>query len=230
MNRKKFFLRGVVILSLTVFLLGAAGCGYFKNVRDDFMDIGTLGAGVVVPVMKTEEGQKAFAPIPHAIGVYVQCTDFFHLGYLTKQTYDLDWDRRGLAVNEDIRTMGGYTFDHSIRLYQNPVAANKYKREGNELDGWRTHMENLKMPFSDTGAKRLIYNKKSEKQPFFYKGWQDWETFSVELAVPEPFILHSGIYLKAGVDPSQVFDAVLSLFCIDLYQDAAYRLDGSLRY
>ncbi len=229
MNRK-IFLSALMIFVSAGFLLNTAGCGYFKNVRDDFMDIGTLGAGVVVPVMKTQEGQKAFAPIPHSFGVYVQCTDFFHLGYLTKHTYDIEWERRGLSVSEDIRTMGGYTFDHAIKLYQRPVLANAYKKEGNDLCGWRTHMANLKAPFTDASAKQLIYNEKSEELPFFYKGWQDWETFSVEVAVPEPFILHSGIYLRAGVDPSQVFDFVLSLFCIDLYQDAAYKIDGCLRY
>jgi hypothetical protein len=68
------------------------------------------------------------------------------------------------------------------------------------------------------------------KLPRLYRGWQDWETFSVEIAVPEPFLLHSGFYLRAGVDPSQVLDLALSLICLDLYSDRAYTFWGDYRF
>jgi hypothetical protein len=66
--------------------------------------------------------------------------------------------------------------------------------------------------------------------PGLYRGWQDWETFSVEIAVPEPLLLHSGFYLRAGVDPSQILDLALSLICIDLYSDRAYTFWGDYRF
>ena len=61
-----------------------------------------------------------------------------------------------------------------------------------------------------------------ESLPWLSQGWQDWETISIEVAIPEPFILHSGFYARVGVDPSQVFDLFLGLFGLDLYGDAAY--------
>ncbi|MBT4821295.1 MAG: hypothetical protein HON70_36635, partial [Lentisphaerae bacterium] len=60
--------------------------------------------------------------------------------------------------------------------------------------------------------------------------WQDWETISAEIAFPEPFILHSGFYLRAGFDPSQIFDLALSVIGLDLYQDAAYTWCGDYKY
>jgi len=66
--------------------------------------------------------------------------------------------------------------------------------------------------------------------PNLYRGWQDWETFSVEIAIPEPFLLHSGFYMRAGIDPSQVLDLALSLICLDLYSDRAYTFWGDYRF
>ena len=66
--------------------------------------------------------------------------------------------------------------------------------------------------------------------PFLHRGWQDWETISVEVAIPEPFLLHSGFYGRIGFDLSECFDLLLSICCIDLYDDAAYTWSGELKY
>lgn len=67
--------------------------------------------------------------------------------------------------------------------------------------------------------------------PDLHRGWQDWETISFEIAIPEPFLLHSGFYLRAGFDPSQIFDMVLGLVGVDLYRDAAYEcMSGDYKY
>ena len=46
--------------------------------------------------------------------------------------------------------------------------------------------------------------------------------FSLEVAIPEPFILHSGINARVGFDVSEVFDLALGLICIDFYDDNAF--------
>jgi len=220
----------VLILMAGILVFGAAGCGYVKNVRDDVMDIGSVGVGVVPPVVPTDAGAKAVGPLPPALGIYGQVTDFFHLGALKKYTGDAEWDRRGLAITADSRTKIGIGPWHYVRINQKPVAANDYKTTDNKLDAWRSHMDNLKDPLFEAPAKTLIYREKYAAMPYMYKGWQDWEMVSAEVAIPEPFITHSGFYLRLGFDPSQIFDAALSILCLDLYQDAAYNFDGSLKY
>jgi hypothetical protein len=208
--------------------LSATGCGYLKNLRDDALDCGTFAVGIVPPVVPTAEGPKVVGFLPPAIGAYVQVTDFFHLGALFKATGDAEWDRRGLGLTVDRRTELGLGPIHHVYIEQTPIAANDYKTTANELDGWRAHMDKLTDPVFGAPAKTLIYVPVEDtvtgckSLPYLPRGWQDWETISVELAVPEPFILHTGFYVRAGVDVSQVFDLVLSVFCIDLYGDAAY--------
>ncbi len=220
----------VLIIMAAVVVIGASGCGYLKNVRDDVMDIGTAAVGVVPPVVPSDAGPKAVGPLPPAIGVYAQVTDFFHAGALKKYTGDAEWDRRGLAVTADSRTKVGVGPWHYVRINQKPAAANAYKETDNDLDAWRSHMADLKDPFFEAPAKELIYREKYAAMPYLYKGWQDWETVSAEIAIPEPFITHSGFYVRLGIDPSQVFDAALSIVGLDLYSDAAYNFDGSLKY
>ena len=82
--------------------------------------------------------------------------------------------------------------------------------EGDEADTWTYGIQEL---------------------PWLYRGWQDWEMVSFELAIPEPFLLHSGFYFRAGFDLSQVFDLALGLIGVDLYSDAAYKCwSGDYKY
>ncbi len=243
--RRAETLRAVAVVALAAGLaLSAGGCGYLRNVRDDVLDCGTFAIGVVPPVVPGSEGPKAIGPIPPAIGVYVEATEFLHLGALFKATGDLDWDRRGLSVGVDVRRKLGIGPLHDIYIKQEPIWANAYKTPGGDMAGWRGHMRALRDPLFNSPAKTLIYEPSEtsliesyegtdiswQSLPWMHRGWQDWETFSLEVAIPEPFILHSGIYVRAGVDPSQVFDLVLSVFGLDLYSDAAYKLEGDLKY
>ena len=222
--------RLTALLTLCVLtLIAMSGCGYLKNVRDDTMDCFILGGGVVTPVVPQEEGNQAVGFLPPSIGVYVQATDFMHLGGLYKITGDVEMDRRGLAVVGDHRAKAGLGPLHYVMVQQTPILANAYKEEGNQMDGWREHMRRLKDPLLNSSAKELVYDSPMPR-PFLHRGWQDWEMFSVEVAIPEPFILHSGLALRAGFDPSQVFDLALGLFCIDLYDDNAYRFGGKLQH
>jgi hypothetical protein len=227
-------------------VFASASCGYLRNVRDDFLDIGTLAVGAVPPVMpfsgKDGDGAKSVGFIPPAIGVYVEATDFWHFGALYKNTVDAEWDRRGLGVVADERTKLGFGPCHSVQIDQKPIYTNDYKSSGNELDGWREHMIALKDPIFDRSAKQMMFdgttfarpmqpNSPKGSQPGLHRGWQDWETFSLELGISEPFFFHTGLYFRIGFDPSQVFDFVLCLIGIDLYQDNAYFYStGALKY
>jgi len=233
---RRMSLRAVLAVVALAGLLVSTGCGYLKNLRDDALDCGTLAIGVVPPVVPTTEGPKAVGLLPPAIGAYVEVTEFLHLGALFKATGDLEWDRRGLGVMVDERAKLGLGPFHAVWIGQRPIAANSYKKTDNELDAWRMEMDDMKDPVFGAPAKTLIYEFAADspagctRVPYFSRGWQDWEQISVELAVPEPFILHSGFYVRAGVDPSQIFDLVLGIFCIDLYGDAAYKLNGEPKY
>lgn len=219
-----------------------AGCGYLKNVRDDALDIGTASVGVVTPVAPGEEGTFGIGPIPPAFGLYAQATDFIQLGAIAKATGDLEWDRRGFGLTGDVRKKVGLLFLHDIYIKQYPFAVNAYKKPGSKLQGWRNHMDSLSVFSSNTSAKTLIYEPKASDEvtlanwterpslPYFHNGWQNWEIFSLEAAIPEPFLLHSGLYVRLGVDPSEVFDFALGLICLDLYSDNAFRFFGAVKH
>ncbi len=220
---------------LMVALLGcvvvwATGCGYLKNTRDDFKDCFILGAGVVVPVVPGEDENIAVGLLPPSLGIYLEATEFFHLGGIYKVSGDLEWDRRACGIVVDKRTKVGIGPLHYVDVEQWPIWVNDYKSEGNKMDGWREYMRDFKDPVFGRPAKELIFEKKYGALPFLHRGWQDWEVFSLEIAIPEPFILHSGFNVRAGVDPSQMFDFVLGVFCLDLYDDNAYRFFGALQH
>jgi hypothetical protein len=196
----------------------------------------------VPPVVYTEEGTKAVGLLPPALGLYAEFTDFFHLGALFKATADLEWDRRGYGTIVDVRTKVGLGPVHYVDIKQTPIWYNAYKVEGSEMDGWRQHMAELRDPVFHAPAKTMIfkpdeeygagaYQNQGHGLRYLYKGWNDWETISLEVAVPLPFICHLGVYFRAGCDPSQLFDFVLSLACLDLYDDAAYEtFSGKPKY
>jgi hypothetical protein len=235
--------RTVVLLALVCGLfLPAAGCGYVKNLRDDFLDCGTMAVGIVTPIAPSEEGPKAMGFLPPAIGVYVEATSLFHLGALYKATGDLEWDRRGYGVMGDYRRKFGFGPIHDVCIWQHPYAANAYKTPDSMMEPWQEHMDGLRDPLFKSSAKTMIFKPEKfdlygldeasewESLPWLYRGWQDWEMISVEVAIPEPFILHSGFYFRVGVDPSQFFDLFLGIFGIDLYHDAAFNFNGSLKH
>jgi hypothetical protein len=222
--------RSVMVLALLATVVTAgSGCGYFKNVRDDFMDIGGLAIGVTTPVLEEGNDATVLGFLPPCLGVYAQATDFLHLGALYKVSADVVWDRRGAGIIVDERAKFGVGPYHWVTIRELPIVANGYKKEDSGLGAWREAMASRKDPVFGAPAKIVKYSTK-DWQPYLWQGWQDWETFSLEVAVPEPFLTHCGLYLRASVDPSQVLDAVLSLFFLDLYGDRAFTIDGSLRF
>ncbi len=237
----KAYVRWVALpMVLALVALSTTGCGYLKNLRDDVLDVGTLAVGFVPAVVPGPDGPQAIGFLPPAFGVYAQATELLHLGFIYKATGDLEWDRRGYGVVVDRRTKFGVGPFHYEVIRQTPIAVNDYKTTGNELDGWRRHMDGLTDPITKSPAKTLIYEpvegvytgrgEDPVHLPYLARGWQDWEMFSLEVAVPEPFILHSGFYARVGFDPSQIFDLALSVFCIDFYGDAAYTFSGEPKH
>ena len=232
--------------ALLALIVLASSCGYARNVRDDFLDIGTFAIGGVSPIKPSANGSEPQAAgfLPPAFGLYVQATDFFQAGALYKNTVDLEWDRRGYGIVADERYKAGFLFmNKEVRINHSPIYMNDYKTTGNNKDGWREHLDGLRDPIYCKPAKTLLFNDKvgggdsscnlpaglrlndvgaEPHDSRLYLGWQDWETFSVELGISEPFFFHTGIYLRAGFDPSQIFDFFVGLFCIDLYTDNAY--------
>ena len=81
-----------------------------------------------------------------------------------------------------------------------------------------------------TVAKRLLFNDNKAVHAGLHRGWQDWMAVNAEVAIPEPFFLHSGVNVRAGFNVCEVFDLVLAVLGGDLYGDAAYNFDGSLKY
>lgn len=240
--------KGGKVLALVVLaglLVMAVGCGHLKNVRDDLLDTHTVAVGYVPPVVPDEQEPQAVGFLPPALGAYLQLTEFMHVGALFKVTGDLEWDRRGLGVTIDKRRKLGLGPIHDVLIEQTPIWVNAYKDPDSNLEGWRRHMENLKDPVFGAPAKVLIFEPESttwggrggqgyswtwKSLPWLYKGWQDWEMLSLEVAIPEPFILHSGFYFRLGCDPSQFVDLLLSTVGWDLYSDAAYKWNGELKY
>ena len=222
--------RSVIVLALfAAVVTTSSGCGYFKNVRDDFMDIGGLAVGVTTPVLEEGNDAVVLGFLPPCLGIYVQATDFLHLGALYKVSADVTWDRRGAGIIVDERAKYGVGPYHWVTIREIPIAANGYKTEDSGLGPWRDAMAARKDPVFGAPAKIVKYSTKAW-QPYLWQGWQDWETFSLEVAIPEPFFTHCGFYARVAADPSQVLDAVLSLFFLDLYGDRAYNINGTLRF
>lgn len=225
--------RTLILVVLTVLVSGSllllSGCGYAKNVRDDFLDIFVFGVGVTPPVAELRDVSLTGGIIPPSFGLYLEATDFLHLGALYKASGDFEIDRRAVGTVVDRRAKLGFLFAHYVNIYQTPVYTNDYKREGNHLDAWRTYMRSLRDPVFGAPAKELIFRNREIPSPYMYRGWQDWEMFQAEIAIPEPFILHSGVNLRVGFDVSEVFDFALSLVGLDLYGDRAYDWLGNPR-
>lgn len=214
---------------LGLVILGASGCGYLKNVRDDAMDVFIVGIGYTPPIDPTGDENKAVGFLPPSIGIYAECTNFLHLGFMYKASADLEMDRRAAGAVIDMRTKVGFGPLHYVSQRQKVGFGNAYKTRGNQMDGWRDHMRKLRDPVFGAPAKEMVYDKRGGL-PWLFRGWQDWEVISLEVAIPEPFILHSGFNVRLGIDPSQIFDFALGLICIDFYDDNAYRFFGKLQH
>ena len=176
------FAQWTLVLGVSfVALLFAAGCGYVKNVRDDFNDCFILGAGVTPPVVESEGESVVAGILPPSLGLYVQATEFIQLGALRKISGDAVWDRRGHGILVDDRTKFGLGPFHWIKIKQKPLHATAYLKEGGPLEGWRKRMLALKDPIFGDPAKILVYSDdvmepvagETDLDPLVSTGWYD---------------------------------------------------------
>jgi len=212
-------------LTLTVMLLGlvilTTGCGnkYLQNRCDDFRDVFNMGIGVTA----SEE-----SPYPPGMGLYLEMTDYFHLGAMRFHGYMAEWDRRGCGLKTLDETKLGFGPFHKWCIDEKNTCAGMYK--SGKMTKWERRMEERTYTeliptgnmVSGTGSKGHPGKRMRFEDAILYsypRGWQDWGFVGADVAVSEPFLLHIGLKFRAGVDLSQIMDFTLGLFTIDFYGD-----------
>lgn len=206
---------------LLVLLVTSAlpGCNYLRGRLDDFNDIYTLGIGGTI---------IRDSPYPSGLGVYVEATEMMHVGAMFYRGYMLELDRRGAAVTrveEDLRWGLGPFKEWRLKEHYEPADAYKagdVRRWQQRMDlkeyhpllvGWERE-RGLEGPVP---AKRMRFDDIVVSH--YPRGWQDWGYVGVDVAISEPFVLHAGIRVKAGIDLSQILDFLIGIFGADLYED-----------
>jgi len=237
----------VVAVFMAVFLVGSGilaesevsvftpRANWLMNRCSDFMDVFALGVGV------TTENEIG-GPIPPSIGLYAEATTFLNAGIITHHGVTAEIEGRGAGAYSESRTLLGLGPYRAWKINQGDEAVNFYKDPVASRD-WAERMERLRFQgFSrlnawldaeigsgDIGltevdgvpAKAVIHQDQNFHSAFLGmpRGWQAWEYIGVEAAVCEPFLTHLGVTLRAGFDPSEVFDFVLGFLCIDFKKD-----------
>ena len=211
MKRRAWFV--VPLLALLAF--SQSGCHYVSNRAADFSDIFQFGVGFTTENPKT-------GILPPSFGIYVQATNFLNLGAIYFNGASVEWDGRGLFCGPERRTRIGLLSIQQVRIDQNYEmgAENYFKKSGT---AWSDRMRSPAMRWNDVPAKDVGYEEASiglrEGSPLFPRGWHYWENFNVEIGIPDPFLTHAGINLRVGFDPSEIFDLVLGVFCIDVLKN-----------
>jgi peptidoglycan-associated lipoprotein len=197
-------------------LLASTGCSrYWTNRYYDFRDTYALGAGVTAENPKT-------GVIPPSLGLYVQVTDFLHLGAITHNGYTAESDLRGSFVGPESYTKLGFLMWQSVRKNQDYEAGdeNYFKKAGTP---WANHMESLAMSHNGRPAKRLHYehwaNFRHNGIGLQHRGWQYWGYTGFEAAICEPLVTHFGFMLRAGIDISEFSDFLVGFTTLDFKHD-----------
>lgn len=209
------------------------GKHWFMNRVSDLMDIFCLGAGVTT--VSRDSGW-----LPPALGVYAEATSAFQLGAITYGGATLDWEGRGLGAYTEMRTRYGIGPITAWKINQDSQFVNYYK---NPKDGelWAERMketEAARSPIADiltkslmtrdgayvgdpVPAKQLLHRDAKMNAVCFGRprGWQSWGYIGGEVAVCEPFVLHHGVTVRAGVDISEIADFVFGLVGYDFLRD-----------
>lgn len=204
-----------------LFLLLAAltlssGCRYIANRYYDMRDTFAVGVGVT--------GENPVTGIvPPSLGLYVEATDWLHLGAIHYNGYTAECDLRGTFVGPESETRFGLLWWQMIRKNQSyPEACylNKFKDQDFP---WTHRMESLGMRHDGVPAKRVHYEHYQSYlirgTGLLHRGWQYWEYAGFEAAICEPFVTHAGVMMRAGFDMSEVFDFLLGFACVDFKHD-----------
>jgi outer membrane protein OmpA-like peptidoglycan-associated protein len=220
-HRLVFTLAAAVLI--TSLLSGCQVVRYAQARGDDFLDIWDLGIGI------TAESQHSW--IPPTLGAHAEFGPIA-LGAITHNGLTAEIDGRGLFAGRETRSRLSAIWLQGIRHwqdYENGWCG--FYKDINRSRAWHERMrENsyTKKIFHEGTiviAKDLLHDNQDWHWEVFplRRGWQYWETISVELGICEPFLTHLGVYARAGVDPSEILDFVLGFLTIDLKRDDLYQ-------
>jgi hypothetical protein len=199
--------KGIALATIIIALAFlASGCSYMKDRYYDFRDIADLGVGATFA--KPKNGAKYIAP--HALGVYVEATEYMQLGAIGFNNMDTVGGSAGLDLRS---TWAGK--ETSTRYGFGPWQKYTISQEG--------YMDLYKLKSFEKEGIDLCYRDNVmqgiwRRTPHF-RGRNYWEYIGGEVALCEPFLTHFGMKLRAGVDPCQVMDFILGWTTLDIYGD-----------
>ena len=206
---------------------------WFPNRFSDLMDCIYLGAGI------TSESKEMGAFFP-PIGIYVEAMSFLNFGWLMHHGATIEWEGRGFGAYTESRTLWGFGPYREWKIHQGEQLVNYYKNSLRSV-AWQTRMENdlksipraaifLNDQVEDRWkstellgepAKKVLHKDTQFHRSFFGKprGWHAWEYIGAEVALYEPFVLHHGVTVRAGIDLSEILDFALGFIFYDFKQD-----------
>lgn len=209
-------MRCLLLLFVLGALLNTMGCRYMTNRYYDFRDTFDLGAGV-----STENSVTGI--LPPALGLYVEATDFLHLGAISHYGYIAEVDMRGSGVYHEERARLGFGPWQALHLDQdyNGAAYKNYFKTPNTR--WERWMKSVNQSLCGVPAKDLTYDHWANHMQYGcflrHRGYQYWEYMGGEAAICDPFFTHLGVYLRAGIDISEVSDFLLGWTTFDFKKD-----------
>ena len=209
----------LLMLMVAGLLLNTMGCcRYMTNRYFDARDMAHLAVGV------THENSQT-GIVPPALGVYLEATDFVHLGAITYKGTTAELDMRGSGVYKEERGRAGLLWWHLLKLdqdYREASYKNYFKTPGNLWEEWMTSPL-MYWYWKDAPAKDLTYQHWRHGYQYgtalMPRGYQYWEYIGAEVAISEPFITHWGLTTRAGFDLSEASDFLLGWFGVDFKQD-----------
>lgn len=204
--------RMMMLMGLAASVLATTGCRYMANRYYDFRDVFQVGAGVTAENPVT-------GPLPPALGLYVNVTEYLHLGAIHFNGVVAEADMRGTFVGPQSTTQFGFLWWQQYQNYEDYKNASVMNSFKDAEFPWCSRLESVPLMYRGRPAKSLHYefwSMAAQRGCFLVpRGYQYWGATGVQLAICEPFLTHAGIMLKLGIDPSEFSDFVLGLACID---------------
>lgn len=213
----------LALLFLSSFSL--TGCRYMTNRYYDFRDMWAAGVGVTAENPVT-------GWFPPSLGLYLELTDFFHLGAITHNGYTAEVDLRGSFAGPEYRTRVGFLWWQMLQINQDYENGSINMFKDKDFP-WTQRMASWGYRNHGHPAKRLNYEYWSQSLQYgqFLKprGWQYWEYTGFELALSDPFFTHFGFMLRLGLDISEFSDFLLGWFGVDYKRDDLTEEEFNLR-
>lgn len=210
-------------LACAALILLGSGCQgrFMTNRYYDARDTFALGAGITAE--PDGVASKFITPSPLSLGLYIEASDWFHLGAITHNGYTAEADLRGTFVGPESTTRYGFLWWQMLRKYEDYENAHYMNPFKDKSFIWCQRMESISMRTKRRPAKRLHYEHwalhRQEGTALLHRGKQYWEYAGIEGAISDPFFTHLGVMLKFGFDMSEVSDYLLGWFGVDYKHD-----------